>query len=309
MAAARGGRVLAVEAEVDLLDGLTTTDLRGRDHRSDVARLDDDLEAVLGELPGAADDDAPCTGLRVLERHVDEPVAGKLDGELGAVARPSTWPAFGVRGRRGPGQGRCGRIARGNRRGRWLGRCRRDGDRRDRRRRDRRWAAQAATTRRRALRRGARTAGTWDLENGDGDGRGATCNDAWAHPNGSPAAREFRPSNVHARAGRATRSASVERGVELRRVRPEPAAPRGMVRDAGLEQRPERPRVPEDAQVAQLVGDDRLERRRRGEDEAPRERQRPAPRAAAPARGRVADRDAPRRDPERVGVAERPRRR
>ena len=61
--------------------------------------------------------------------------------------------------------------------------------------------------------------------------------------------------------------------------------------------------VPEHPQVAQLVGGDGVERLGRREDQAPAERQVPRPRAAAPAAGRVADRDPGRLHAQRGSVA------
>ena len=75
------------------------------------------------------------------------------------------------------------------------------------------------------------------------------------------------------------------------------------------EQPPERLRVVGDAQVAELVADDVVEHPGRREQEAPRERQRPARRARAPARALVAHRERRRRDADaRVpGARSRPR--
>ena len=65
------------------------------------------------------------------------------------------------------------------------------------------------------------------------------------------------------------RRLSVERGVELRGVALEPAAPGHVVRDARLEERPELGPMAEDAHVAHLVGRDRVEHGGRGQDQPP----------------------------------------
>ena len=91
---------------------------------------------------------------------------------------------------------------------------------------------------------------------------------------------------------------SAEGGVELRRVPPQPAPPRGVVRHARRQQRDEPWPVPEHPQMAQLVCRNRIERLRRGEDEPPAERQVALPGAAPPPARRVAQGDPRRHDAE-----------
>ena len=62
---------------------------RRADQRLDVARLDQDLPAVVGLRAGPGDDEPPGLGGRVLERHLDRVGVDGLDAEhrpaLGAV--------------------------------------------------------------------------------------------------------------------------------------------------------------------------------------------------------------------------------
>ncbi len=84
-------------------------------------------------------------------------------------------------------------------------------------------------------------------------------------------------------------------GGKLAAVRPQPRARVG-AGPVTREQLPERPRVVGDAQVAELVADDVVEHPGRSEQEAPRERERAARRAGAPARALVAHGDRRGRD-------------
>ena len=91
--------------------------------------------------------------------------------------------------------------------------------------------------------------------------------------------------------------------MQLRRVVVQPATPDLVIRPARGDDCPEPRAVTEDAQVCELVDDDRLERLGRREDEPPRERQSVLPRGTPPARPLVADRDRGRADTERRSVA------
>ena len=96
---------------------------------------------------------------------------------------------------------------------------------------------------------------------------------------------------------------TVERRVQLRGMVMQPAAPDLVIRPARCHHSPEPRAVTEDAQVCELVDDDRLERLGRREDEPPRERQPALPRGTPPARPLVADRDRGRADTERRSMA------
>ncbi len=91
--------------------------------------------------------------------------------------------------------------------------------------------------------------------------------------------------------------------MELGRVLPEPAPPADVFGGTGRDELPEAGAVPEGAEMCELVDDDRLERLRPGEDEAPRERQPAGPARAPPPAALIADRDRGRRDAERDGMA------
>ena len=100
----------------------------------------------------------------------------------------------------------------------------------------------------------------------------------------------------------ASSSGHVQRRVERVRVPPQPGAVGEVGRAARGDQRPEPRAVAEDAQVGELVDHDRLERRRRRQDEPPREHQPALARGAPPAAPWVADVDACRAHAERRRV-------
>src|SRR5258708_32773266 len=83
---------------------------------------------------------------------------------------------------------------------------------------------------------------------------------------------------------------------------PQPASPDEMVRAATCDDRPESRAVTKDPEMGELVDDDRFERLRWRQDQAPREAQPALSRRAAPAAALVADRDRGRGHVERGGV-------
>ena len=83
---------------------------------------------------------------------------------------------------------------------------------------------------------------------------------------------------------------------------PQPAAPDEMVREATGNDAPEARPMTEDAEVGELVDDDRFERFRWRQDEPPREAQPTFTRCATPAAALVADRHRSRGNVERLSV-------
>src|SRR4051812_10644299 len=90
--------------------------------------------------------------------------------------------------------------------------------------------------------------------------------------------------------------------MKLDRVVAEPPPPGRVIRTTRRDEPPEARPVPEVAQMRELVDDDRLERFRRGEDQAPRKGQAAIAGRAPPPRPRVAERDRGRLGPERRSV-------
>jgi len=83
---------------------------------------------------------------------------------------------------------------------------------------------------------------------------------------------------------------------------PQPAAPDEMVRSAAGNDGPEARPMTEDAEMGELVDDDRFERLRWRQDEPPRKAQPALTRCASPAAALVADRHGGRRNVERGSV-------
>src|SRR5258706_13447675 len=83
---------------------------------------------------------------------------------------------------------------------------------------------------------------------------------------------------------------------------PQPASPDEMVRPATRDDRPEARAVTEDPEMGELVDDDRFERFRRRQDQAPEEAQPTLSGGPAPTAALVADRDRVRGPVERGGV-------
>ena len=111
----------------------------------------------------------------------------------------------------------------------------------------------------------------------------AAITNTWARPNWlTPQPR---------RSGRELRR-HVQRRVQRVRVPPQPRPVGEVRRPPAGDQRPEARAVPEHPEVRELVDHDRLERARRGQDEAPREHQPAVPRGAPPSAPGVADVDA-----------------
>ena len=91
--------------------------------------------------------------------------------------------------------------------------------------------------------------------------------------------------------------------MQLEGVRPEPPAPDEVIRPSRGNGRPERWPVAEDAEVGELVDDDRFEGFRWSEDQAPGKAEPMLPRCTSPARSLIANSDVSRLDPERRSVA------